>query len=83
MRLPALLTSVCLALPGIALAADSPADRCDALYLLTDSDHAVGPGVLVPATGEVPEHCRVRGTIDATIRFEVRMPAEGWTGSSR
>lgn len=80
MRFPALLTSVCLALPGIALAADSPADRCDALYLLTDSDHAVGPGVLVPAAGEVPEHCRVRGTIDATIRFEVRMPAEGWTG---
>ena len=37
-------------------------------------------GVLVSATDDTPSHCRVRGTIDGTIRFEIRMPAEGWTG---
>ena len=80
MRFFALLATVCLALPGIAVAADSPADRCADLYLLSDADHAVESGLLLPASDDAPAHCRVRGTIDATIRFEVRMPAEGWTG---
>ena len=80
MRLLALLASVCLALPGIALAADSPAGRCADLYRLSDMDNAVEAGVLLPASDAAPAHCRVRGTIDATIRFEVRMPVEGWTG---
>ena len=72
--------SLCLALPVLAATVDSPTDRCAALYLLSDADHAVESGMLVPASGDTPAHCRVRGTIDATIRFEVRMPAEGWTG---
>ncbi|MCY4014532.1 MAG: tannase/feruloyl esterase family alpha/beta hydrolase [Gammaproteobacteria bacterium] len=80
MRLLATLASVCLALPGIALAADSPAGRCADLYRLSDMDNAVEAGVLVLASDAAPAHCRVRGTIDATIRFEVRMPVEGWTG---
>ena len=80
MRLLALLASVCLAVPGIAVAADSAEDRCAGLYLLSDMDNAVEAGVLVPASDAAPAHCRVAGTIDATIRFEVRMPAEGWTG---
>ncbi|MCY3810648.1 MAG: tannase/feruloyl esterase family alpha/beta hydrolase [Gammaproteobacteria bacterium] len=80
MRLPALLASVCLALPGIAIAADTPAGRCADLYRLSDMDNAVEAGVLVSASDAAPAHCRVRGTIDATIRFEVRMPVEGWTG---
>ena len=60
--------------------ADSPQARCDRLYLLTDADHAVSPGVLVEASGGTPAHCRVDGTIDGTIRFRVTMPVEGWTG---
>ena len=81
MRSLALLASVCLAFPGFAAAAaDSPKDGCAALYLLSDADHAVEPGVLVAASDDTPAHCRVRGTIDGTIRFEFRMPAEGWTG---
>ena len=74
------LALMCLALPGIAAPAGSPEDRCADLYALSDMDSAVEAGVLVPASGATPTHCRVRGTIDATIRFEVRMPVEGWTG---
>ena len=59
---------------------DSPEARCDRLYLLSDADHAVSPGVLVEASGEVPAHCRVDGAIDGTIRFRVTMPVEGWSG---
>lgn len=80
MRLLAMLASLCLALPGIAVAADSLGDRCADLYRLSDMDNALEPGVLVPVSDATPAHCRVRGTIDATIRFEVRMPTEGWTG---
>ncbi len=80
MRFLVLPASICLALPGLTLGADSPADRCAGLYSLSDADHAVESGVLVSATDDTPPHCRVRGTIDGTIRFEIRMPAEGWTG---
>ena len=54
--------------------------RCDRLYQLTDHSQAVEPGVLVDAAGDVPAHCRVRGVIERTIRFEVTMPVEGWQG---
>ncbi len=54
--------------------------RCQSLYLLSDMDHAVEPGVIVPASGETPAHCQVRGVIAGTIRFEVSMPLEGWKG---
>ena len=80
MRLLALLASLWLAPPGIAIAADSPEDQCADLYRLSDMDNAVEAGVLMPASDAAPAHCRVGGTIDATIRFEVRMPVEGWTG---
>ncbi|MYE80773.1 MAG: tannase/feruloyl esterase family alpha/beta hydrolase [Gammaproteobacteria bacterium] len=59
---------------------DSPEARCDRLYLLTDEDHAVSPGVFVEASGDVPAHCRVDGAIDGTIRFRVTMPVDGWSG---
>ena len=58
----------------------SDAVRCDRLYQLTDQSQAVEPGVLVDAAGDVPAHCRVRGVIERTIRFEVTMPLEGWQG---
>ena len=80
MRLFIFLASFCLALPGIAAGSDSIASRCAGLYLLTDADHAVEPGLLVDASQDTPAHCRVRGTVDGTIRFEVNMPVEGWTG---
>ena len=80
MRALALLASLCLALPTLAAEFGSLDERCAALYLLSDADHAVAPGLLLGASGDAPAHCRVGGTIDRTIRFEVRMPTEGWTG---
>ena len=46
---------------------DSPPQRCDSVYKLSDAFNAIEPGVLIPAVGEIPEHCRVRGVIDGTI----------------
>ena len=54
--------------------------RCNKLYRLSDANHAIEPGVVIAATDKVPEHCRVRGVIDTTIRFELSMPTSGWTG---
>ena len=58
----------------------SAAQRCDGLYRLTDLTRAVSPGVMVAAQGDQPAHCRVRGVIDRSIRFEVSMPIDGWQG---
>ena len=77
----ALSAVMTFALSGLALdVAHASQSRCQDLYLLSDMDHAVEPGVIVPASGDVPAHCQVRGVIDGTIRFEVSMPLEGWKG---
>ena len=65
---------------SVFAAGDSPPQRCDSVYKLSDAFNAIEPGVLIPAVGEIPEHCRVRGVIDGTIRFELSMPIEGWQG---
>ena len=75
-RVTTLWCFVLTALP-LVVHADEVA-RCDGLYRFTDFSNAVEPGVLVAATDEVPAHCRVRGVIDGTIRFEVTMPVDGW-----
>ena len=52
--------------------------HCRNLYRLTNFEHAVEPGRLVPTDGAVAEHCRVRAVVNRAIRVEVTMPAEGW-----
>ena len=82
-RLFMLFWLVCSALPIVTLAgesSESAAAKCDGLYQFTDFSNAVEPGVLVSASGDIPAHCRVRGVIDGTIRFEVAMPVDGWQG---
>ena len=74
-----LLAGLALCLP-LAAQADDADQRCAQLYQLTNADHAIEPGIMVPATEAMPAYCRVRGVIDTTIRFEVNMPAEDWTG---
>ena len=76
-----LLLGMVLSIPaGANSRAGSPQARCDGLYQLSDASQAVNPGVLVEATGETPAHCQVSGAIDGTIRFQVSLPIEGWTG---
>ena len=73
-----LLALSCAVLADVA--SGSAEARCDRSYLLSDPDRAIEPGVLVGASAEIPAHCRVRGVIDGTIRFEVTMPVDGWRG---
>jgi feruloyl esterase len=35
---------------------------------------------VVPAKGDLPEHCRVLGYVRPPINFEVRLPARDWNG---
>ena len=69
---------IAAAAPSPALAEDG-AERCEKLYRLTDSSHAVEPGAMLAATEALPAHCRVRGVVNRAIRFEVTMPVE-WNG---
>lgn len=55
-------------------------DDCFNLYQLSDHKRAVEPGIVAPATDNVPEHCVVRGVVNRAIQFEVRMPTSGWAG---
>lgn len=79
-KLKVLFKATMLLLLGAILEVQASATSCENLYLLSDMDHAVEPGVIVPASGDVPAHCQVRGVIDGSIRFEVSMPLEGWKG---
>lgn len=54
--------------------------KCHELYRLTDLSWAVEPGMVVPATNAIPEHCRVRAVVNRAIQVEVRMPIENWNG---
>ena len=62
---------------AVALAAE---DRCSALRSLTAHDFSIATAVMMPAAGNVPEHCRVVGQILPEIQFEVNLPAK-WGGS--
>src|SRR5215472_14485428 len=48
---------------------------CAELRSLTGYEFTVESAVLVPATNDRPEYCRVRGQILPEIRFEVDLPA--------
>ncbi len=52
-----------------------PKIACQALRNLTNYDFSVESATLIPASGENPERCRVRGQILPEIQFEVNLPA--------
>lgn len=69
-----------LAFPGLAAAqARSPAD-CAALANLRIEDVNLLSATVVPATADLPEHCRVLGYVRPAINFEIRLPVSGWNG---
>ena len=72
----ALAVGLVAPLPALA----DGAKECRQLYRLTDLDHAIEPGIFVPATDEAPAHCRVRGVVNRAIQFEATMPADDWNG---
>jgi hypothetical protein len=48
---------------------------CADLRSLTGYEFSVESAILIPASGDVPEYCQVRGQIMPEIRFEVSLPA--------
>ena len=65
---------------GLLISPLALANVCFDTYRLSNYERAVEPGVLVAASGTAPAHCVVRGVINRAIRFEVRLPVEGWNG---
>jgi feruloyl esterase len=53
---------------------------CAALAALRIEDTNLLSASLVPAAGDLPEHCRVLGVIRPAINFEVRLPTRDWNG---
>ena len=56
------------------------AESCFDLYRLSSTERALEPGIIVAASKGVPEHCVVRGVLNRSIRFEIRMPVRDWSG---
>ncbi|MDH3293072.1 MAG: tannase/feruloyl esterase family alpha/beta hydrolase [Acidimicrobiia bacterium] len=57
---------------------DGPTERCADL-LKGNSDRA-GEVEVVDASPDLPEYCRVVGTVSKTINYEVRLPTTAWNG---
>ena len=70
---------------GLAIAAAcaapsaGPADACADLATLALIDLRIGEAERVPGAAGQPAHCRVAGTIETEINFEVLLPDE-WNG---
>src|ERR1019366_6615251 len=56
-----------------------PAIGCGDLRSLTNYEISIASALLVPATADAPEHCRVRGQVLPQVGFEVGLTTE-WNG---
>lgn len=64
--------------PEPAVAAEDP---CTALVRMSLPDTAISSATLITRASPMPEYCRVIGTIEQTITFEVGLPATTvWNG---
>jgi feruloyl esterase len=54
------------------------AERCAQLMNLELTDTVITSASIVPASGSVPEHCRVIGGIETVILFEIGLPTTTW-----
>ena len=52
----------------------TPVKSCSDLLSLTSFEITIATAVLVPETGEMPDHCRLTGQILPEIRFELNLP---------
>ncbi len=57
----------------------APKTSCDHLRALTNYDFSIDSAVVIPAEGDTPELCLVRGLIAPEVRFEVGLPKD-WNG---
>ena len=56
-----------------------PAIGCGDLRSLTNNEISIASALLVPATADAPEHCRVGGQVLPQVGFEVGLPTQ-WNG---
>ncbi|MDP9170787.1 MAG: tannase/feruloyl esterase family alpha/beta hydrolase [Acidobacteriota bacterium] len=62
---------------NMALVAGTPQVKCDALAAQSFGDEVkISSATLVPAKGNLPEHCDVRGTIWPEAGFAIKLPSE-------
>jgi hypothetical protein len=65
---------VLLTSKAYAAAGDAAGPDCAKLLNLKMKDTMITEATIVPAAGEVPEHCRVLGGLEKVILFEVALP---------
>ena len=74
--------SFCITLSPVALLAEAPggirSEACRALSDLRIDDTNLLSAVVVPATDDLPEYCRVLGYVRPAINFEIRLPTSDW-----
>jgi feruloyl esterase len=56
------------------------AQDCASLANLKIENTNLLSAVEVPASGDLPAHCRVLGFVRPAINFEVRLPLQSWNG---
>jgi feruloyl esterase len=54
------------------------AEPCATLADLRVADTNLLSATIVPASEDLPEHCRVLGYVRPAINFEIRLPVSGW-----
>jgi len=83
---PTVALASLMALASVAVYTRSMASRnaapetCSALADLRIEDTNLLSATVVPAAGDVPEYCRVLGTVRPAINFEIRLPTANWNG---
>ncbi len=73
-----LLAFFCTA-PVLALDCESLASAARFTDLVDAPTH-ISAAEIVPASEDLPAHCRVRGFVEPNVQFELRLPALTWNG---
>jgi hypothetical protein len=69
-----------LAISSLAPTSAFAAQDCAALANLKIDDTNLLSTAEVPASGNLPAHCRVLGYVRPAINFEIKLPVQGWNG---
>ncbi len=70
------LLATSVSMPSFA----SSKTTCDDIDKLATKEVSISSTEMVAAKGDLPSYCRVTGTIQPQIGFEMRLPVENWNG---
>ena len=57
-----------------------PLNSCEVFAKIVIPDTQINATTLVASDNELPEYCRIKGTIEPHIGFEARFPTDNWNG---